>query len=213
MTVTIFGSTGMVGKYLVKQALALDCKVIAFGRNIEKLIDADLDDENLVALRGYVFDEENVFNALKGSDAVLSALGGAFDGTDKTRTLGIKNIISQMKRTSIRRIIGIGGMGVLNANEHSLVMDSAEYPQQYLAVGNEHLQAYKYLEASNLDWTFVCPPTIIDKDGNEAYATSEDYKPSTGRNEVAAGNIADFMLKELKENKYIHKRVGIADIG
>ncbi len=97
MTVTIFGATGMVGKYLVTQALAAGFKVIAFGRNIEKLIDTDLSNQSLVAIKGYVFDEDEVFNALKDSDAVLSALGGGYDGIDKTRTLGIKNIIKQMQ--------------------------------------------------------------------------------------------------------------------
>jgi putative NADH-flavin reductase len=211
MKITVFGATGMVGKYIVQQALAQDFKVTAFGRNIENLIDADISNDNLVAVKGYVFDEDDVRKALKDCDAVLSALGGAFDGTDKTRTLGIKNIIAQMQKSSIKRIIAVGGMGVLNADENSLIIDSPEYPQQYLAVGREHLQAFKYLEASNLNWTFVCPPTIKDIDANDAYVTSESYHPSNGKSEVAAGNIAEFMLKELKANMCINKRVGIAD--
>ena len=211
MTITIFGATGMVGKYIVKQALAKGIKVNAFGRNIEKLIDADLNDKNLVAIKGYVFDEDEVLNVVKDADAVISVLGGAFDGTDKTRSLGIKNIVKQMQKTNVKRIIALGGLGVLQADENSLVLDSPGYPHQYLAVGHEHLEAYKLLESSPLDWTFVCPPNIIDKDADEKYIATKNYPSTGGKQEVAAGNIADFMLNELTSKKYINSRVGIAD--
>ena len=211
MTITIFGATGMVGKYIAKQALAKGIKVNAFGRNIEKLIDADLSDENFVAIKGYVFDEDEVLKAIKGAEAIISVLGGAFDGTDKTRSLGIKNIVKQMQKINVKHIIALGGLGVLQADDNSLILDSPEYPKQYLAVGHEHLEAYKLLESSSLDWTFVCPPNIIDKDADEKYITSKDYPPTGGKQEVAAGNIADFMLRELSSNQYIKSRVGIAD--
>jgi hypothetical protein len=211
MTITIFGVTGMVGKYIVKQALANGIKVNVFGRNIEKLIDADLSDENFVAIKGYVFDEDEVLNAIKNADAVISVLGGAFDGTDKTRSLGIKNIVKQMQKTNVKRILALGGLGVLQADENSLLLDSPEYPRQYLAVGHEHLAAYKLLEASPLDWTFVCPPNIIDIDADGKYLTSKNYPPTGGKQEVAAGNIADFMLRDLSSNQYIKSRVGIVD--
>jgi putative NADH-flavin reductase len=212
MTVTIFGATGMVGKYLVRQALANEHKVIAFGRNIEDLIDVDKDNDNLIAVKGYVLDDNDVLKALKGSDAVLSALGGGFDGTDKTRSLGIKNIIEQMAKASVSRIIAIGGQGVLNADENSLIIDSPEYPQQYLPVGREHLQAYNFLHSSDLNWTFVCPPNIKDEDADEKYTTIANYHPENSKNEVKAGNITHFILSELNANNFIKLRVGIADV-
>jgi hypothetical protein len=39
-----------------------------------------------------VFDEAEVFEAIENSDAVISVLGGGFDGIDKTRSLGIKTL-------------------------------------------------------------------------------------------------------------------------
>ena len=94
MTLTIFGATGMVGKQLVKLALFKGYQVKAFGRNIFTAGFAE--DENLQLIAGTLFDEEQVYDAVMGSDAVLSALGGGTDGTDKTRSLGMKNIVQQM---------------------------------------------------------------------------------------------------------------------
>ena len=74
----------MVGKQLVKQALYMGHHVRAYGRNVftENLPE----DDNLELIQGALFDEKQVFNAIKGCDAVLSALGGNFDGTDVTRS-------------------------------------------------------------------------------------------------------------------------------
>src|SRR5215467_1240825 len=113
MILTLFGATGKVGKRVVQMALASGNKVRAFGRNVEGFIDEDLRNQNFAAIKGYVFSSGDVFDAIKGCDAVLSALGGATDGTDKTRSLGMKNIIAQMEKTGVKRIIAVGGSGVL----------------------------------------------------------------------------------------------------
>lgn len=209
MTITVFGATGQVGIRIVNMALERGIHVKAFGRNIEKLIDADLRNENFEAVKGYVFDEKNVYKAVRGSDAVLSALGGAFDGTDKTRSLGMKNIVSQMETAGVKRIIAVGGMGVLTDDEHGFILKNPDYPQQYLAVGLEHLQAYQFLLNSSLSWTFVCPPDIADADATGEFVTAADYPPAPNRYKINAGDIALFMLNEITNNNYEKKRVGI----
>lgn len=212
MIITIFGATGLAGKYLVKQALANGHIVKAFGRNVTTLIDEDLQNDNLQIIKGYVFEPEDVYTAIKGSDAVLSALGGSFDGKNKTRSLGIKNIIEQMKKANIRRIIAVGGLGILNKDENSLLIDAEDYPQQFIPVGKEHLQAYLFLKESGLGWTIIGAPDIKNADATGQYVTSADYLPQPNKSHINAGDIADFMLKELKENKYIQKRVGISNV-
>jgi putative NADH-flavin reductase len=169
MVITIFGATGMVGSRLVQQALSQGFDVKAFGRNVTPLIDSDLAISKLKAIKGYVLDEEDVLKALEGSEAVLSALGGGIDGNDKTRSLGMKNIVTQMNKAGIKRIVGIGGLGVLDTPDDQLIMELPSYPHQYLAVAKEHYAAYMHLRNSPLDWTFVCPPNIHDEDGTGIY--------------------------------------------
>jgi hypothetical protein len=48
-------------------------------------------------------------------------------------------------------------------------------------------------------------------DADEKYITLQDYHPSGGKDEVYAGNIAHFMLNELDVNRFVNKRVGIAN--
>ncbi len=212
MHITVFGATGQVGKRIVQQALNRGYTVTAFGRNVESLIDTDNRNEKLIARKGYIFDAKDVANALKDADAVISVLGGAFDGSDKSRSLGIKNIITQMEAKGIHRIVALGGLGILNATEDSLLIDSENYPEEFRPVGMEHLKAYEFLLASTLDWSFYCPPNIIDADETGLFITNSNYAPNPNLYKINAGDLALSMLNAVSKNEFINERVGISQI-
>lgn len=208
MHIVVFGATGQVGKQIVKQALFNGHHVKAFGRNV--FTEFSTEEKNLDLIKGGVFDEGEVLHAVKGCDAVLSALGGSFDGTDKSRSLGIKNIVAQMKNAGVKRIVALGGMGILNFDENTLLIDTEDYPKQYIPVGNEHRKAYEYLNNSGLDWTFVCSPDIINEDATGEFITNTNYPPEPNKYKINAGDLALFMLGELKHNDFVGMRVGIS---
>jgi uncharacterized protein len=210
MNIIVFGATGLVGKELVRQALLDGHHVKAYGRNVF-VEDLSTDNPKLELIQGALFDGGQVFTALKNCDVVLSALGGGIDGTDKTRSLGIKNIVTQMQKANIKRIIAVGGDGVLNFDEDTLLLDQENYPQEYLAVSKEHLKAYEYLKESNVDWTFVCAPNIIAAQATGSFTTYANYVPIVNKNSINAGDIALFMLKEMSSNAYVKQRVGISN--
>lgn len=210
MTITVFGATGQVGLQLIKQALWKGHTVRAFGRNVHELL--DMQHDNLQLIKGALFDEGEVFAAIKGSDAVLSALGGGTDGTDKTRSLGMKNILQQMGKAGVNRIIGIGGLGVLQADEETLLVDTEGYPPQYHAVGKEHEAAWLQLAASNMQWTFVCPPNIMAADPTGQFVTNANYPPQPNLYRITTGDLAIFMLNELEQNAFVRQRVGIGNV-
>jgi len=209
MQLIIFGATGMVGMQLVKQALYKGHQVKAFGRNV---FTADMPkDDRLELVQGALFDEKQVYEAIKGCDGVLSALGGDSTGTDVTRSLGMKNIVAQMQKAGVLRIVAVGGMGSLNTAEGTLILDSPEFPEQFLPVSREHYKAYEYLKASSLNWTFVCPPDLINGDPTGSFITAADYPPTPNSNRINTGDLALFMLTELEKNEFIHQKVGISN--
>jgi uncharacterized protein len=208
MKLIVFGATGQVGIQAVKQGLWNNHQVRAFGRNTHTI---NLEDKNLELYPGAVFDENQVYDALKDCDAVLSALGGSFDGEDKTRSLGMKRIVDAMTKADVKRIIAVGGLGVLNAPDGRFILDTPNYPAEYLPVGREHLQAYQHLDASDLDWTFICAPNIINAEATGNLKTSADVPPQDAKGEITAGDLALFMMQELKNREYVRKRVGISN--
>lgn len=211
MLITVFGATGKVGRRIVQMALALGHEVRAFGRNVDALIDQDLRQDNFHAIKGYVFDDAEVFDAIKGADAVCSALGGAINGTDKTRSLGMKHIITQMQKAGVKRIVSVAGMGLLNDDEHVLIMNRPTYPPVFLPVSSEHKLAWDYLQQSGLGWTIICPPDIADADATGHYLTATGYPPTPFKNRINAGDIAHCMLQSITSGSNVHERLGICE--
>lgn len=211
MHITVFGATGQIGKRIVQQALNKGYFVTAFGRNVESLIDQDNLNEKLTAQKGYLFEEKDVAKAIDKADVIISVLGGASDGSDKTRSLGMKQIITQMQKKGKNRIIALGGMGVLNAEDNTLLLHADDYPEEYLAVGLEHLKAFELLLESNLDWTFFCPADIHDKDETGIFITSINYAPEPNHFRINAGDLAMAMLKAATNQEYVQQRVGISN--
>jgi len=209
MIITVFGATGIVGREIVTQALNKGYQVRAFGRTV--FTAPFPKNDQLKLIQGALFDDSDVFNAIKGSDIVLSAIGGAVDGTDLSRSKGMETIIRQMDKAGNKRIIAVGGMGVLDNNEGQLLLHSAGYPSQYLAVGEEHLKAYKALKASNLVWTFIGCADIIPGGSTGLFNTSAETLPQPNKYKIKVGDLALFMLNEIDKNNYLCARVGISN--
>jgi putative NADH-flavin reductase len=206
MKITLFGATGMVGRHIIELAVLKDITVRAFGRNVfEKL---PTERNNLELFKGYVFQEDDVEAALDGADAVLSALGGDTGGEDKTRSLGMKTIAAAMEKTGVKRIVAVGGVGILKADEHTLIFQTPKFPAVFKPVSEEHFKAWQHLVKSSLDWTMVCPPMIVDAGLSGKYFTKQDY-PALGAGRINAGDLADFMLREITERQFVKSRVGI----
>jgi putative NADH-flavin reductase len=208
MKIVVFGATGMVGKHFTEAALANRHTVRAFGRNVFDVFSHNRSYLELV--KGGVFSHDDVEAAIRGCDAVVSVLGGAADGVDKTRSLGMKTIVESMQSVGIQRIVGLGGVGVLQAAEDRLVYEMPTFPEQFKPVSIEHRYAWEHLSKSSLDWTFVCPGMISDEDASGEFTTNADH-PAAGKGTIRAGDLAAFMLHELTDGKYLKCRVGISN--
>lgn len=208
MKIIVFGATGMMGKEVVKQALFNGNDVKAFGRNV--FTEGLPQDEKLELVQGALFDEGEVYNAVKGCDAVISAIGGAIDGADKTRSLGMKNIVKQMEKAGVKRIVALGGPGVLDGANGKLIMEQEDFPAQYYAVSQEHKKALEFLKNSQLDWSFICPSMIQEGAPTGVLQATGNHMPEPNNSKISSGDLALFMLKELQQSKFVKQKVGIS---
>lgn len=209
MNLIVFGPTGEVGKQLVKQALYKGHHVKAYGRNV---FTEDLpQNDNLELIQGALFDEGPVFKAIKGCDAVLSALSGSVTGTDVTRSLGIKNMVAQMQKVGVKTIVALGGYAVLNGEDDTMIMDAKDFPPEEMITATEHNKAYQILKGSATEWVFVCPESIKDAEVTGRYITRADHLPDPNTALINSGDIALFMLNELEKKEYVKHRVGICN--
>lgn len=208
MKIIVFGATGNVGKTVVKQALYNGNNVKAFGRNV--FTEGLPQDDKLELVQGALFDEGEVYKAVKGCDAVVSVIGGAIDSADKTRSLGMKNIVKQMEKAGVKRIVALGGMGVLDTADGKMIFEQEDFPAQYYAVSVEHKKALEFLQGSNLDWTFVCPPMIENGEPTGVFKTAVNQLPEPNNFKITSGNLALFMLKDLQQKEFVKQKIGIS---
>lgn len=144
MKIIVFGATGRTGRKIVKQALERNYHVTGFARNPYNI---HFQHPLLEIFMGDVLDAEKVKEAMQGHDVVLSALGIP---DSQQRFQAYQNIISAMNAYEMKRIIAIGGMGVLMADEHTRVAHTPEFPEQYKEVSEAHFKVYEELKKAAL---------------------------------------------------------------
>ena len=207
--IVVFGASGRAGKYIVEYALEAGHEVRAFVRNRGSITMAH---PQLTIVQGDVANATQVADAIAGADVVVSALGTNDIATDAVNMMSnaMCLFIPAMKQHGVKRVLAIGGLGVLQADETHQLLDLPSYPEQYRNVGKGHNKVYLLLKDCGLDWTFVCCPYIPDAPRSGTYEVVKDY-PVDGKNQINTGDVADFILKEMIANQYLQTRVGISN--
>lgn len=208
MRVLIFGKN-IARQYLINKLTGKKIELRVFDRHVLENV-TKIDHVELFA--GSIFAEVDIRKALEGVDAVISIVDARNDSTDVSLSLGIKKIVQEMEAAKIKRIIALGGSAVLDVSEddHVLLMNTDMFPEQNKGEANEQKKAFDTLKASKLDWTFICPSTVKDGIATEHYHITRNY-PAYGTGSIRAGDLADFIVKELDDNNYIRSRVGISN--
>jgi nucleoside-diphosphate-sugar epimerase len=113
LRILIIGATGGTGRQLVQQALELGHEVTAFVRKPAKL---KIQHPNLRVVKGNVRDYASVEAAMRGQNAVVSALGHKrFFYPNKILSDGTRNILRAMKACDVPRFICESSLGVGSA--------------------------------------------------------------------------------------------------
>lgn len=205
MNVTILGSTGFVGKYLLKKAIAAKYHVKVLVRNPEKL---ECYANEVEVIKGDYFNPVDVKKALKGSDVVLSTIGApSKNSPDINEYLNaLKNTINVMNEFNIKRFIIIGGAATPNADNEKF-----DFNRKLLAFFvnrmGKHLikikkAEYQILLDSGLDWTVIRPPLIVNEISKKSLFVHENKLKSI---KVTVEDLTDFMLQQIISKEWIKK--------
>ena len=203
MKLIIFGSTGGTGRQIVAQALEQGHDVTAFARSPGKL---DQKHEKLKVVQGNVLDFASVERAIQGQDVVLCALGMSMKDKTMLRANGTKTIIRAMEKTGVKRFICQSSAGVGDSS------DTLPFLMKYLIVPfmlrrafADHEIQENYIKESQLDWIIVRPAALTDGEHTGSYQHGYTADNKTVTNKVSRADTADFMLKQVVDNSYLHK--------
>jgi putative NADH-flavin reductase len=205
MKISIFGSTGFVGKVLIKKAIAAGYQVKTLARNPEKL--AEIKDK-IEILTGSVFESSSIEAAIEGTEVVLSTIGPPQrnPGDPVQYEKAMKDIVSAMNKYGIKRYIHIGGAGHLGGENEKWTM-SRRLLRFFLIVFSKQILVAKHLEwevlkKSDLDWTLVRPPRITNEEASGTLSADERNLESL---KVSVGDLTNFILEQITSKVWIRK--------
>jgi putative NADH-flavin reductase len=209
LRVLIIGATGGTGRQLVQQALELGHEVTAFVRKPAKL---KIQHPNLRVVKGNVRDYASVEAAMRGQNAVVSALGHKrlFYPT-KILSEGTRNILRAMKACNVPRFICESSLGVGSAvGRLGLIFTFFVIPLILPFSFWDRVRQEKLIEESDTDWVIVRPAVLT----NGAARGSYRHGPNLGNfiltRRISRADVADFMLKQLTDDDYIGTAVGVS---
>ena len=145
--------------------------------------------------------------AVRGQDAVISALGTAAKGPVSVCTDGVRGIVGAMSRTGVRRLVVVSAHGAADSHDHSL------YSLALWATLADKMRDKEAMEdlirASDLDWTIVRPPALKDRPRTGSYRTGTEVKIRL-TSWISRADLADFLLREATAPAYLREAPRIA---
>lgn len=213
MKITILGSTGFVGKVLIRKAIAAGYQVKTLARNPEKLEEIK---EKIEIIQGSVFEPLSVEAAIEGAEVVLSTIGPPqrYPGDPVQYEKAMKNIVSAMDKYGIKRYIHIGGAAHLGG-EDEVWNSSRKFLRLFLDLVGRNILVAKHLEwevlkSSDLDWTLVRPPRIANEAASGNISADEKMLRSL---KISVGDLTDFILLQITSKEWIRKAPLVSSTG
>lgn len=208
MNIIIIGSTGGTGKQLVKKALERGHNVTAFARNSSKV---KLTHPNIRVSEGNVLNIESLQKAIIGQDVVLCALGHKrwFYQTS-ILSKGTRNIVETMEKNNIKRLVcetslglgkSFGRMGLY----YTLFVIPFVLPFYFW----DKKKQETIIKKSSLDWIIVRPGALNNKKARGKYYHGLKAGNWIFTVRISREDVADFMLNQLDDNKYVHSTPGV----
>jgi putative NADH-flavin reductase len=205
---TVFGSTGKTGRELLTQALDQGHDVVACARTPAKL--DDIKHARLQVVPGDVLDPAAVGDAIAGQHAVLFAVG-AGAGRTTLREAGTRIVVEAMSTAGVRRLICLSTLGVGDSRANLSFFTKYVIVSVFLRHAfADHERQEAVVKQSALDWIIVRPPHLTDgpRTGVYRHGFSTTDKQFAGK--ISRADVADFMLKQLTDDTYLHQTPGVS---
>jgi len=198
--IIVFGATGGTGKLVVEQALEAGHQVTVVVRNPDAFT---IRHKNLEIIKGDVFQPLTFENALKEKDAVVSCLGIQKREPTTVYSEGVKNIAQAMLKAGVNRIICISSGAVIIPPKSSFMLKFITkniLQRLYKHIYADMLLMEKMLSESNLNWTVIRPPRLMDTKHTRKYRTTIN-EPLRNPSKISRADLADYIVNHLTDEK------------
>ncbi len=199
--VTVLGAGGRTGRRIVEQALRAGHQVTAAVRSPEKFPTLDIAADHLRVVRADVRDPDSLKPAIDGQDVVVSAIGAAGRTAEQLYSAAARATVTAMQSCGVDRIITITSAGV-RYDDHQLALWYRLLVRPLIKdLYTDMILAEQILRASTLDWVFVRPVLLLDRDTTTDYRVRDQATPDRGRT-ITCAEVAQFIIGEIDEQRW-----------
>jgi len=207
--ILVFGASGGTGLEVVEQALEAGHQVTAILRNPDKF---PIRHEQLRIIKGDVLVPQTYENVFFGMDAVISCLGSRNREFTTVYSVGVRNILRAMQKVDMDRIICLSAGAV--------EIDPDAFFLKRFVIKNILQRIFKYsyadmllmetiLRESDLNWTVIRPPRLLNGDKTGKYRTGiNEFIPHMSS--LTRSDLADYILHHLEDEKTFKSKVEIS---
>jgi uncharacterized protein YbjT (DUF2867 family) len=209
MNLLIVGPTGGTGQQLVTQALERGHRVTALVRRAPRAEPRPA----FTPVRGDVLDPGSLDRAMRGQEAVLSALGHKrWLGPSRILSEGTRNLMAAMVHHSVQRFVCETALGISDAwwqmgLYYTLLVRPAILPFYFW----DKVRQEAVIRASNLAWTIVRPGMLTNGPARGRYRHGPHVGHWLWTVRISRADVAAFMLDQLTDRRYVRATVGVAD--
>lgn len=203
MKIAVIGASGKAGSLIVKEAADRGHEVTAIVRDASKVSDTAVLEKDVFSLTA---------DDLKAFDVVINAFG-APPGQEHLHVEAGRTLISALKGAPQTRLIVVGGAGSLYVDEAKTMrlMDTPDFPKQFLPTASNQGQNLQDLQSSNgIHWTFISPAVFFDAKGARtgAYQTGQDnlIVNAQGDSYISYADFAIAVVDEAEQAIHVNKR-------
>jgi len=214
MNIFLLGATGSTGLEILKGLIQDQHMVKVLVREPGKLTKSgiQLPEGRVEVIKGEVFDYESLKGHIEGCDIVISALGtGTSNSYTEIYSRGGRNILAAMRSSGVKRLITItsGLIDMSDPSTDNFFLNRIIRPNFNKVYSDQTRWETILDDTDDIDWICVRPTYLTNKSPKGEYRVQDRHCPKGGRR-IGRADLADFILKQMDSNEFIHRKPVIA---
>jgi uncharacterized protein YbjT (DUF2867 family) len=206
--ILVVGATGGTGRQLVAQALERGYEVTALARDPSRLA---VTHPQLTVVRGDVLDFASLAAAVRGQDAVLSALGhNRYYSLARILSDGTRNLLRAMAAHGVRRFVCETSLGIGDsAGRMGLAYTLFTLPVVLPLYFWDKARQERAIAASDAEWTIVRPGGLTNDAPRGTWRHGRGLGSFLATVRISRADVAAFMLDQLESDAYLRAAPGV----
>jgi len=201
MKIVVFGASGRVGSLLVEKLHDKGHELTVFVHTSGDFAES----AKLRVIKGDIHNPEDVFNAVKNQDVVVSTLGSWGTKTKDIVSTATKNIIPAMEQYDVKRFVSVTGSAAKTLGEKLTFVQTISrlallvFARPIVKDAETHLAL---LSHCNIDWTALRSPVMTR-------AVKTDYelglKPSAPWAVISRISVVNALVELTEKEKFVRQ--------